>query len=123
MTSPTGEAHIEPFSGDPIRWRSDEVTSGQAFKFLNAGKKSLRLDLRSAEGHSLMLELVAKADVVVENFAPGTAARLGPDWETLHRTNPRVILASGSGYGSSGPNASSPPRAAAYLHRRSPTRT
>lgn len=97
---------IEPFSGDPIRWRSDEATSGQAFKFLNAGKKSLRLDLRSSQGHTLMLQLVAKADVVVENFAPGTAAKLGIDWETLHQTNPRVILASGSGYGSSGPNAS-----------------
>jgi formyl-CoA transferase len=96
---------IEPFAGDPIRWRSDQTSSGQAFALLNAGKKSLRLDLKSPQGHALMLRLVAGADVVVENFAPGTMGRLGLDWQTLSGVNPRIVLASGSGYGSYGPNA------------------
>ncbi|MCW2778755.1 MAG: carnitine dehydratase [Frankiales bacterium] len=94
---------VEPPSGDPVRWRSDSATSGQAFMMLNAGKRGLRLDLKHPEGKALFLDLVRCADVVVENFAPGALDRLGLDWPTLSQANPRLVLASSSGYGSDGP--------------------
>jgi len=96
---------IEPFDGEPIRWRSSARTSGQAFLMLNAGKQGVRLNLKHAQGRQILLDLVAEADVLVENFAPGTLDRLDLGWDVLHATNPRLVLASGSGYGSSGPNS------------------
>jgi crotonobetainyl-CoA:carnitine CoA-transferase CaiB-like acyl-CoA transferase len=97
---------IEPFTGEPIRWRSGERTSGQAFLMLNGGKQSIRLDLKKPEGRDLLLRLASDADVLVENFAPGVMNRLGIGWDSLHSTNPRIVLASGSGYGTTGPNSS-----------------
>lgn len=73
------------------------------FMLLNRGKRSLTLDLKAAEGRALLHDLVARSDVVVENFRPGTAARLGLDYETLAATNPRLVFASISGFGQSGP--------------------
>jgi formyl-CoA transferase len=96
---------IEPFGGDPIRWRSEEATSGQAFMMLNAGKEALRLNLKMSEGRELFLRLVEQADVVVENFSPGAMDRLGLGWQVLSQTNPRLVMASGSGYGSTGPHS------------------
>lgn len=96
---------VEPFAGDPIRWRTDEETSGQALMMLNANKQGLRLDLKKPRGRELFLDLVARTDVVVENFAPGTLDRLGVGWEVLAERNPQLVLASGSGYGSTGPQA------------------
>ena len=66
---------IEPFTGEPVRWRvtaDDKMTS--AFHLLNGGKKSLRLDLKKPAGKELFLRLVEGADVVVENFTPGVLA-------------------------------------------------
>ena len=95
---------IEPPAGDPIRWRNtaDGVETA-AFMLLNAGKRSLRLDLKTDEGRELLLAMADDADVVVENFAPGTLARLGITYEELARRNERIILASGRGYGEDGP--------------------
>ncbi|WP_064444789.1 CaiB/BaiF CoA-transferase family protein [Rhodococcus sp. YH3-3] len=90
---------IEPFDGEPIRWRSSGATSGQAFLMLNAGKQGVRLDLKKAQGKQLFLDLVQQADVVVENFAPGVMDRLGIGWDVLHASKPEVILASGRAYG------------------------
>jgi crotonobetainyl-CoA:carnitine CoA-transferase CaiB-like acyl-CoA transferase len=90
---------IEPFGGEPIRWRSTGDTAGQAFLMLNAGKQGVRLDLKKPRGREIFLDLVRQADVVVENFAPGVLDRLGIGWEVLHALKPDLVLASGRAYG------------------------
>jgi crotonobetainyl-CoA:carnitine CoA-transferase CaiB-like acyl-CoA transferase len=90
---------IEPFEGEPIRWRSSGQTSGQAFLMLNAGKQGVRLNLKQYRGRELFLELARQADVVVENFAEGVLERLGLGWEVLHEIRPELVLASGRAYG------------------------
>jgi CoA:oxalate CoA-transferase len=75
---------------------------------MNCGKKSIVLDLQTEDGKRLARELVAKADVVVENFRPGVMKRLGLDYATLSRANPRLVYASISGFGQTGPMASAP---------------
>lgn len=67
------------------------------------GKKSITLDLKSEEGKTILLRLVRKSDVIVENFKVGVTARLGIDYETLSSVNPRLIYCSITGYGSTGP--------------------
>src|ERR1700753_253279 len=83
---------IEPFDGEPIRWRSTGETSGQAFLLLNAGKYGVRLDLKQPRGRQIFLDLVRQADVVVENFTEGALDRLGIGWEVLHRVRPELVL-------------------------------
>ncbi|MEO0484278.1 MAG: CaiB/BaiF CoA-transferase family protein [Pseudomonadota bacterium] len=73
------------------------------FVWVNRGKESLTLDVKAAP--EVLDRLVAHADVVVQNLAPGAAARLGLGWEALHARHPRVILADISGYGADGPYA------------------
>lgn len=74
------------------------------FAMLNAGKRSLFLDLKDPADHDRLMPLVRSADVVVEQFRPGAMARLGLDAETLRGINPRLIYCSINGYGSTGPN-------------------
>jgi formyl-CoA transferase len=81
---------------------------GPDFQNLHRNKRSLTLDLKAPEGREVFLRLAARADVVVENFRPGVMARLGLGWEVLAETNPRLILASISGFGQDGPYASRP---------------
>jgi crotonobetainyl-CoA:carnitine CoA-transferase CaiB-like acyl-CoA transferase len=76
-----------------------------AFGQLNVGKKSLVLDLKSADGLEAIRRLVANADVLVENFRPGVMRRLQLDHASLAKLNPRLIYCSISGYGQSGPSA------------------
>ncbi|MGW4124834.1 CaiB/BaiF CoA transferase family protein [Nocardia sp. NPDC004711] len=95
---------IEPPGGEAVRLRqTDEPTA--AFALLNAGKRSVRLDLKTGEGREILKRLVAHVDVLVENYAPGTMDRLGLGYSVLREINPGLVFASGSGYGSSGPNA------------------
>jgi formyl-CoA transferase len=68
------------------------------------GKKSITLDLKHPQGRELFLDLAAHADVVVENFRPGVAARLGIDFEDLNRKNGRLVYCALTGFGSSGPD-------------------
>lgn len=75
------------------------------YKLVNRNKKSLRLDLKQAEGRELFLRLVRTADVVVEGFRPGVMARLGLDHASLAGVNPRIVLCSITGYGQDGPYA------------------
>ncbi|WP_203236775.1 CaiB/BaiF CoA transferase family protein [Nocardia panacis] len=96
---------IEPFGGEPVRWRVVDEQQTAAFDLLNGGKKSLRLNLKDAEGRALFLRLVERADIVVENFSPGTLARLSLDYDVLAEVNERIILASGRGYGARTPQA------------------
>ena len=70
---------------------------------LHRNKRSITVDMKSEAGHALLLRLVEKADVVVENFRPDVKHRLGIDYESLAKVNPRVILASISGFGQDGP--------------------
>jgi CoA:oxalate CoA-transferase len=78
------------------------------FMMLNRGKKSVTLDLKSARGLELFKRLVAKSDVLIENFRPGAAKRLGIDYAAASAVNPRLVYASITGFGQTGPLASRP---------------
>jgi crotonobetainyl-CoA:carnitine CoA-transferase CaiB-like acyl-CoA transferase len=78
------------------------------FIMFNAGKKSLTLDLKKPEAKEVVKRLARTCDVVVENFRPGAAKRLGLDYESLKQENPRLIYCSISGFGQSGPDAKAP---------------
>ncbi len=78
------------------------------FQNLHRNKRSLTLNLKDDTGHAVFMKLVEKADVVVENFRPDVKNRLGIDYETLAAVNPRIILASISGFGQDGPYAKRP---------------
>lgn len=69
----------------------------------NRGKRSCTLDLKTAEGRQLLLDVVSRSDAVIENFTPGTLERLHVGFEALRECNPRIVLLSLSGYGQSGP--------------------
>ena len=96
---------VEPPSGEPIRQRQ-EVSRGSAvpFAMLNQNKRDMTLNLKSEEGKDILRRLVADADVLVENYAPGVMDRLGIGYEAMRTINPRLIYGSGSGYGISGPD-------------------
>lgn len=85
-----------PFAGQ-------EAGLSPADRYLNRGKRSLTLNLKSEEGREAFRKLAAVADVVVEGFRPGVAARLGADYGTLSAESPRLVYCSISGYGQTGP--------------------
>ena len=93
-----------PGSGDFARGY-DEAVHGDSsyFVWLNRGKESLTLDLKSAEGRVVLGELLDRADVVVQNLGPGAAGRLGVDAASLAASHPRVIPCTVSGWGTTGP--------------------
>lgn len=93
---------IEAPGGDG--WRS----SGLAFLGSNRGKRSVVIDLKRPEGRDLLLELIDGADVVHDNFRAGVMERLGLGWDVVHARNPRVVMSSVTGYGTSGPLAHLP---------------
>lgn len=101
---------VESPSGDDTRkWGPPFVKSESAyFLSVNRNKKSIVINLKKDEGREILLNLVKEADVVVENFRPGTLDRLKIGYEELKKINPRIILASISGYGQSGPYANKP---------------
>ena len=94
---------IEPPEGEHLRKRSANSGAALPFAMLNGNKRSITLNLKSAEGKELLLRLVDLADVLVQNYAPGVMDRLGLSRQVLHARNPRLVIASGSGYGSDGP--------------------
>ncbi len=93
---------IEPPEGDVVRRRKREVEP-YPLVMLNSNKESVVLDLKQPRGKQIFLELVAKADVVIENFAAGVMDRLGLGWDVLHKLNPRLVYGGSSGYGLDGP--------------------
>lgn len=96
---------VEAPEGDPIRYQGPPFYKNHAFSFLaaNRNKRSIVIDMRSAEGKALALELAQKADVIVENFRPGVMQRMGLGYEALAAKNPRLIFVSMSGFGATGP--------------------
>lgn len=95
---------VEPPRGDLLRLRGGRVR-GALYPFcaLNSNKLGVTLDLKASEGREVLLEMAQAADVLVENFRPGVTDRLGIGPQAAHAVNPRLIYASGSGYGRSGP--------------------
>jgi crotonobetainyl-CoA:carnitine CoA-transferase CaiB-like acyl-CoA transferase len=98
---------IEPTNGE---WQRHAAAGGAkgnrinvSFLSLNRNKRSLAVDLKSEEGSAIVRELVADADVFLQNYRPGVAARLGLDYESLRAVNPALVYVSMSGYGESGP--------------------
>lgn len=85
-----------PFAGE-------EWGQSPADRYLNRGKRSLTLNLKTEEGKTIFRALAQKADVVVEGFRPGVVQRLGVDYATLSAANPRLVYCSVSGYGQTGP--------------------
>lgn len=100
---------VESPGGDVVRQR-EPVRGGVStyYASMNCGKRSIVLDLQTPEGREIAGELAARADIVVENFRPGVMARLGLDYASLSRNNPRLIYASISGFGQTGPRAGTP---------------
>jgi CoA:oxalate CoA-transferase len=94
-----------PGIGDVARYTAPIVNGESCYFFsVNRGKRSLTLDLKSERGRDVFLRLVEKADVVMENFTPGTMERLGLAYPTLSERNPRLIYAATSGFGQTGPD-------------------
>jgi CoA:oxalate CoA-transferase len=97
---------IEPPEGDDMRLRAPRREGHSTyFGQLNAGKRSLALDLKSAEAIKLVHQMIAQTDIVVENFRPGVMDRLGLGYDALSEINPSLIYCSISGYGQAGPAA------------------
>jgi formyl-CoA transferase len=94
---------VEPFTGEHLRSRGDMGGASLPFAMLNSNKKPVTLNLKTEQGRELLKEMVARADILVENFAPGVMDRLGVGAAVLQKLNPRLIYGSSSGYGKDGP--------------------
>jgi CoA:oxalate CoA-transferase len=100
---------VEPPGGDDAR-AYGPFQDGQSLYFaaINRGKESISLDLKQPADRAILERLLAGADVLVENFRPGTMEKLGLGWEDLHARYPRLIYAAASGFGHTGPDAKKP---------------
>lgn len=94
---------VEPLHGENLRGRTRVAGAGAPFVMLNSNKRGITLNLRKPRAVELLLELAERADVFVENFRPGVTERLGIGPDVVRERNPRIVYASGSGYGSTGP--------------------
>jgi len=93
-----------PGSGDPLRnWRMIKEGTSVWWQVQSRNKRSIALDLRSAEGQDIARKLIAEADVLIENFRPGTLEGWGMGWDALSAINPGLVMLRISGYGQTGP--------------------
>jgi len=93
-----------PGRGDDLRaWRGDGMSA--AFAAINRGKRGIAVDLQQSEGSQLVFELARRADVIVENFLPGVADKLGLGYAAVSAVNPAVVYVSVTGFGQTGPHA------------------
>jgi crotonobetainyl-CoA:carnitine CoA-transferase CaiB-like acyl-CoA transferase len=103
---------VEPTTGEWQRHAAAGGATGNrinvSFLSLNRNKRSIAVDLKSLEGKDIIYDLVKTADVFLQNYRPGVAARLGVDYETIKAINPRIIYVSISGYGEDGPYRNRP---------------
>ena len=90
---------LEPLDGDPFR----AMLFGLAAERCNTDKESLSVDLKQAEGQQIVQDLIADADIFIHNYRPGVPERLGLDYDTLSKRNPRLVHLSATGYGTQGP--------------------
>ena len=98
-----------PKTGDDARHYGPFIKGKSAyFMSVNRGKESIALDLKNPEDRATFEKLLATADVIVENFRPGTMEKLGYGWESLHEKYPKLIYAAASGFGHSGPDSLRP---------------
>ncbi|HEY3797259.1 MAG TPA: CoA transferase [Caulobacteraceae bacterium] len=97
----------DPGTGDPMRQWGRSLPQGLSpwWPVIGRGKKSVTLNLRSAEGQQIARDLIAKADILVENFRPGTLEKWGMSYAALSAVNPGLIMARVSGFGQTGPYA------------------
>lgn len=101
----------QPGGGDPNRYTFGDPHPGHdspGFWAVNRNKRSICLDLKSAQGTENFFALAREADVVVESWRPGVAARLGVDYDSVRQINPRIVYASISGFGQDGPYSQRP---------------
>jgi crotonobetainyl-CoA:carnitine CoA-transferase CaiB-like acyl-CoA transferase len=97
------KVEIAPY-GDPSRafpYRKDKRSA--YFVQQNRGKKSLCIDVKNDKSKAILSDLIKKCDVLIENFAPGVIGRLGFDWDTVHKLNPKLVMCSMSAFGQTGP--------------------
>ena len=98
-----------PKDGDPLRkWRMLHKGTSVWWQAQSRNKQSICLDLRVKEGQAIARQLALEADVVIENFRPGTLEKWGLGWEELHQINPKMIMLRISGYGQDGPRRDEP---------------
>ena len=96
---------VEPLHGEPGRRRAEPGKSATLpFAMLNQNKHAVTLNLKHERGRELLFRMVERADVLLENFSPGTMDGLGVGWSRLREINPRLIYATGTGFGISGPD-------------------
>lgn len=98
---------LEPPTGDVTRGQLRDVPNADSlyFTMLNCNKRSITVNLKNPMGKEVVTDLIKKCDVVMENFGPGVLDRLGFSWDKVHQINPRIVMASIKGFGSSGPYA------------------
>ncbi|MDE1990320.1 MAG: formyl-CoA transferase [Betaproteobacteria bacterium] len=98
---------FEPPTGDITRGQLRDIPNADSlyFTMLNCNKRSISVNMKNAAGKEVFVELLKKCDVVMENFGPGVLDRFGFNWETVHSINPRIVMASIKGFGSTGPYA------------------
>ena len=93
-----------PGNGDPLRnWRKLHHGTSLWWYSQSRNKKSMTLDLKAPEGQQIVRDLVKTADIVIENFRPGTLEKWGLGWEQLKQINPALVMVRVSGYGQTGP--------------------
>jgi formyl-CoA transferase len=93
--------------GDATRGQLRDVPNADSlyFTMLNCNKRSITVNMKTAEGKQVFVDLLNKCDIIMENFGPGVLDRLGFTWEKIHQLNPRIVMGSIKGFGSSGPYA------------------
>lgn len=98
---------FEPPQGDATRGQLRDVPNADSlyFTMLNCNKRSITVNMKSAEGKAVFVDLLKKCDIMMENFGPGVLERLGFTWEKIHEINPRIVVGSIKGFGSTGPYA------------------
>src|ERR1700686_341128 len=96
---------FEPPQGDATRGQLRDIPNADSlyFTMLNCNKRSIVVNMKSAEGKTVFVDLLKKCDIVMENFGPGVLDRLGFTWEKIHEINPKAVMGSLKGLGSSGP--------------------
>jgi formyl-CoA transferase len=92
-------------AGDATRGQLRDVPNADSlyFTMLNCNKRSITVNMKSAEGKQVFVDLLKKCDIIMENFGPGVLDRFGFTWEKIHEINPKIVMGSIKGFGSSGP--------------------